>query len=199
MCDELTLCTYCTYVLCTYFGFPAIGGVILHIINTCLIQFDIPDSWKHSIVHPLFKTGKPSDPANFRPITLVPVIMKVVERTVHHQLYTYLSHNHLLAPFQRGFRPRHSTETALLSVSEQILAATDSVDLSLLCLLDLSKCFDVIDHDFLIQKLMLYFIEISWFAAYLHGHRAFPRKMHPDVECCLGLSPIPWVSSRALC
>ena len=130
-------------------GFPAIGGVILHTINTCLIQSDIPDSWKHSIVHPLFKTGKPSDPANFRPISQVPVIMKVVEHTVHHKLYIYLPHNHLLAPSQHGFRPRHSTETVLLSKS---------------------KCFDVIDHDLLIRNLVLHGIEIPWFAAYLHGH-----------------------------
>ena len=151
-------------------GFRAIGGVILHIINTCLIQSDIPDSWKHSIVHPLFKSGNPSDPANFRPISLVPVIMKVVERIVHQQLYIYLSHNHLLASSQHGFRPRHSTETALLSVTERILAATDRGEISMLCLLDLSKCFDVIDHELLMQKLMLHGIEISWFAAYLHGH-----------------------------
>ena len=151
-------------------GFPAIGGVILHIINTCLIQSDIPDSWKHSIVHPLFKSGNPSDPANFRPISLVPVIMKVVERIVHQQLYVYLSHNHLLASSQHGFRPRHSTETALLSVTDHILAATDRGEISMLCLLDLSKCFDVIDHDLLMQKLMMHGIETSWFAAYLHGH-----------------------------
>ena len=151
-------------------GFPAIGGVILHIINTCLIQSDIPDSWKHSIVHPLFKSGNPSDPANFRPISLVPVIMKVVERIVHQQLYVYLSHNHLLASSQHGFRPRHSTETALLSVTDHILAATDRGEVSMLCLLDLSKCFDVIDHDLLMQKLMMHGIETSWFAAYLHGH-----------------------------
>ena len=96
--------------------------------------------------------------------------MKVVERIVHQQLYLYLSHNHLLAPSQHGFRPRHSTETALLSVTDQILAATDRGEISILCLLDLSKCFDVIDHELLIQKLMLHGIETSWFAAYLRGH-----------------------------
>ena len=151
-------------------GFPAIGGVILRIINSSITQSDIPGSWKHSTVRPLFKSGNPSDPANFRPISLVPVIMKVVERIVHQQLYLYLSHNHLLAPSQHGFRPRHSTETALLSVTDQILAATDRGEISILCLLDLSKCFDVIDHELLIQKLMLHGIETSWFAAYLRGH-----------------------------
>ena len=151
-------------------GFPSIGGVILHIINTCITKSDIPDQWKHSIIHPIFKSGNPSDPANFRPISLVPVIMKIVERVIHQQLYRYLSYNHLLASTQHGFRPRHSTETALLSVTDHILAATDRGDVSILCLLDLSKCFDVIDHELLLSKLTLYGIESSWFAAYLQGH-----------------------------
>ena len=151
-------------------GFPAIGGVILHIINTCITRADIPSDWKHSIVKPIFKSGNPSDPTNFRPISLVPVIMKIVERAIHQQLYHYLSHNHLLSPTQHGFRPRHSTETALLSVTDSILAATDRGEISMLCLVDLSKCFDVINHDILISKLRLYGIETSWFAAYLQGH-----------------------------
>ena len=117
-------------------GFAAIGRVILHIVNTCITLSDIPDSWKHSTVRPIFKSGNPADPTNFRPISLVPVIMKVVERAVHQQLYHYLSHNHLLASSQHGFRPRHSTATALLSVTDQILAATDRGYISIMSLLD---------------------------------------------------------------
>ena len=150
--------------------FPAIGDVILHIINTCISRSDIPHHWKHSIVHPIFKSGNPSDPTNFRPISIVPVIMKVVERVIHQQLYRYLSQNHLLANTQHGFRPRHSTETALLSVTDRILAATDRGDVSMLCLIDLSKCFDVINHDLLLAKLAMHGIETSWFASYLQGH-----------------------------
>ena len=96
--------------------------------------------------------------------------MKAVERIVHQRLYAYLSQNPLLASSQHGFRPRHSTKTALLSVSDHILAATDRGEISRLCILDLSKCFDVIDHELLMQKLMLHGIETTWFAAYLHGH-----------------------------
>ena len=151
-------------------GFPAIGGVILHIINTCITKSDIPSDWKHSIVQPIFKSGNPSDPSNFRPISLVPVIMKIVERVIHQQLYHYLSHNHLLSSAQHGFRPRHSTETALLSVTDSILAATDRGEISMLCLIDLSKCFDVINHELLITKLKMHGIETSWFADYLQGH-----------------------------
>ena len=49
-------------------GFPAVGHVILHIINSCLTQSDFPPSWKHSIIRPIFKTGDTSDPSNYRPI-----------------------------------------------------------------------------------------------------------------------------------
>ena len=96
--------------------------------------------------------------------------MKIAERIVHQQLYHYLSSNHLLASSQHGFRPRHSTETALLSFTDRILTATDRGEISILCLIDLSKCFDVIDRELLIQKLMMHGIETSWFAAYLQGH-----------------------------
>ena len=82
--------------------------------------------------------------------------MKVVVCLVHQQIYVCLSHNHLLESSQHGFRPQHSTETALLSVTEHILAATDRGEISMLCLLDLSKCFNVIDNELLVQKLMTY-------------------------------------------
>ena len=131
---------------------------------------ELPDPWKYSLVHPIFKSGDATDPSNFRPISIVPVITKVVERVVQRQLQHYLSHNHLLSTSQHGFRPRHSTETALVSVSDRILDATDKGEVSLLCLIDLSKAFDVINHDILIRKLQLHGIETSWFSAYLRGH-----------------------------
>ena len=149
---------------------PAIGDVLLHIINSSLILSEFPDSWKHSIIHPIHKSGDPADPSNFRPISIIPVISKMVERVVQKQLYHYLSQNHLLSPSQHGFRPRHSTESALITITDRILTATDNGDISLLCLIDLSKCFDVIDHDLLLRKLRLHAVDTAWFEAYLHGH-----------------------------
>ena len=151
-------------------GFPAVGGVILHLVNSCLATSDYPDPWKHSIIHPIFKSGDPSDPSNFRPISIIPIISKVVERVVQRQLYHYLSYNHLLSSTQHGFRPRHSTETALMTVTDDILGATDRGEISLLCLIDLSKCFDVINHEILLRKMQLYGIDTKWFSAYLRGH-----------------------------
>ena len=134
-------------------SFDAIGDILLHIINTCLSNSDFPSEWKHSIVHPIYKSGDPSSPSNFRPISIVPVLSKKVDRVVQRQLYYNLSSNHFLSPNQHGFRPRHSTETALVSVADRILAASDHGEISLLCLIDLSKCFDIIDHSLLLTKL----------------------------------------------
>ena len=152
-------------------AFPVVGVVILDIVNACITRAEIPTSWKHSLVHPIFKTGSPSDPSNFRPISIIPVIMKLVERLVQGQLYHYLSYNHLLSPSQHGFRPRHSTETALTTVTDRILTATDGGQITLLCLIDLSKCFDVIDHKILLRKLqLLYGVDVTWSHAYLEKH-----------------------------
>ena len=151
-------------------SFDAIGGVFLHLLNSSLSNADVPESWKHSLVYPIHKSGNPSNPSNFRPISIVPVFAKIVERAVHQQLYNYLSQNHLLSPTQHGFRPRHSMETALIYITDQILSSNDRGDLSLLCLLDLSKCFDVIDHQKLLTKLKLHGVDTSWFSAYLCNH-----------------------------
>ena len=155
-----------TLLLC----FDAIGPVLLHMVNTCLTLCDFPDSWKHSLVHPIFKCGDPAIISNYRPISIVPVMAKIVERVVHRQLTAYMSDNHLLSPSQHGFRPSHSTETALLSVTNRIFSNMDRGHVSLLCLLDLSKCFDVIPHSQLLSKLQLYGIDPAWFSSYLTGH-----------------------------
>ena len=150
--------------------FDAIGHVLLHIINTCLTSCEFPASWKHSVIHPIHKSGSLSETSNFRPISIVPAFPKVIEKVVQRQLYTYMAENHLFSSSQHGFRSHHSTETALLTVSDHILSATDRQDITLLCLLDLSKCFDVIDHAKLLSKLHAYSIDPTWFSSYLTGH-----------------------------
>ena len=151
-------------------SFDVIGPILLHIINTCLTTCDIPSAWKHSLVHPIFKYGDPTLIPNYRSISIVPVMAQIVERVVQRQLFAYMSDNHLLSSAQHGFRPNHSTETALLTVTNRILSNMDKSHLSLLCLLDLSKWFDVIPHPLLLTKLQQYSIDPTWFSAYLSGH-----------------------------
>ena len=121
-------------------------------------------------MHPIHKSGSLSDASNFRPISIVPAFPKVVEKVVQRQLYSYMANNHLFSSSQHGFRSNHSTETALLTVSDHILSATDHQDITLLCLIDLSKCFDVIDHAKLLSILQTYSIDPTWFSSYLTGH-----------------------------
>ena len=150
--------------------FDAVSPILLHIVNAYLTSCDIPETWKHSLVFPIFKSGDPAMTSNYRPISIVPVMAKIVERVVQQQLFTYMSHNHLLSSSQHGFRPRHSTETALLSVTNRIFSNMDRGHVSLLCLMDLSKCFDVIPHPLILSKLQLNGIDPTWFSAYLSGH-----------------------------
>ena len=151
-------------------SFDIIGPLLLHIINSSITFNEVPAVWKHALVHPIHKSGDPDNPSNFRPISILPVIAKVVEKVVQHQLHHYLASNHLLSPSQHGFRPRHSTETALINISDRVFSAMDQSQISLLCLIDLSRCFDVINHAKLLEKLQLHCIDTSWFSNYLSGH-----------------------------
>ena len=139
-------------------------------VNTCLTTSAIPQSWKHALVTPVPKGKGASQPTNTRPISILPAAMKIVERLVQSQLIGYLETCHLISDTHHGYRRGHSTETALHVVTDKVFQAMDNGEVSLLVLLDLSKCFDVVPHDKLLQKLTLYGIDSEWFENYLTGH-----------------------------
>ena len=114
--------------------------------------------------------GLHCDPNNFRPISVLPVV--IFERAIHKQLYDHLVENNPLSQFQSGFRPSHSTSTALLYVSDYILKHIDQGNLTGAVLLDLSKAFDMIDHSLLKIKLTALGVRgwaLAWFNNYLSG------------------------------
>ena len=121
------------------------------IINSSLITGLVPDSWKHGIVVPLPKGGTTTDPANWRPVTTLPAISKLIERIVHNQLSPYFANADLYSSAQHGYRRNHSTETALSVVTDVIYKAMDESEISILVLLDCSKSFDVISHSKLLE------------------------------------------------
>ena len=126
--------------------FYGIGHVLLNIINSSLTNGDVPGSWKHALITPLPKRANAVAPADHRPLSILPAITKVIERIVQQQLISYFQHNHLFTSSQHGYRTSHSTETALSLVTERIYRAMDTGQIAILILLDLSKCFDVVDH-----------------------------------------------------
>ena len=81
--------------------------------NLSISRGVFPDTCRVSKLKPIYKKGKKTDPSNYRPISLLPIISKVIERIVHDQTNKFLSENNVLYNFQSGFRPNHSTNLCL--------------------------------------------------------------------------------------
>uniref|UniRef100_A0A8C6ML89 Reverse transcriptase domain-containing protein n=1 Tax=Nothobranchius furzeri TaxID=105023 RepID=A0A8C6ML89_NOTFU len=135
--------------------FSSVGPWVLNMVNSSLSSGVVPESWKHAVVQPLLKKPSldPSTVSNYRPISKLPFLSKVLEKVVYLQLTEFLHANDICEKFQSGFKKGHSTETALLRVLNDILLATDSGDFEVLVQLDLSAAFDTVDHSLLISRL----------------------------------------------
>ncbi|KAJ4429488.1 hypothetical protein ANN_21657 [Periplaneta americana] len=107
------------------------------------------------LVRPLPKVTQPTTPSDYRPISILPTLSKVLERIVHRQLTDYLDSYNLLDPLQSGFRPNHSTSTALLKITEDAREPMDRREVTVLSLVDFSRAFETIDIDILIAKLKM--------------------------------------------
>ena len=133
----------------------------------------VPRCFKRAVVQPLLKKSNLDAASfnNYRPISRLPFISKILEKVVAMQLNFVLEAHSICDIFQSGFRKNHSTETALLRVSNDILMAADAGECSVLVLLDLSAAFDTVDHCILIDRLnSLVGISgsaLDWFTSYL--------------------------------
>lgn len=155
--------------------FETVQPVLLQILNTSLATGIFPTQFKNALVYPLIK--KPSlNPevfSNYRPISNLPFISKVLERVVAEQLNRYLNGNTLFTKMQSAYKKNHSVETALVRVSNDLLRALDSKKEAILVLLDLSSAFDTVNHDILLNRLRVRFgitgCALEWFESYLKG------------------------------
>ena len=155
---------------------PVIAGPLTYLINLSLNTGVFPQSWKKARVTPIHKGGDIKEPSNFRPISVLPIFSKILERAVFEQLYNYMNSNQLLNTNQSGFRPLHSTSTALINITDDWLSSFDHGELVGVVMLDLNKAFDTVDLDILIQKLKHYGVDdkgINWFNSYLKGRSHF--------------------------
>ena len=147
---------------------------ITHIVNLSISQSYFPQQWKLSKVVPLHKKDSPLLPENYRPVALLCVISKILEKAVFQQIMTYMEENSILHPSHHGFRSHHSTCTALLEMYDGWINAASNNEFVATMMLDLSAAFDVVDHNILLKKLAIYGLDsssIKWVNSYLQNRQ----------------------------
>ena len=151
-----------------------ISESLTFICNQSIISYTFPEKWKEGKVTPLHKNGPKDDTNNYRPISVLPVVSKLLEKHVHDSLMSYLSSNSLLHSTQSGFRPNHSCETSLLQMVNKWLGAINNSQMIGMVMIDFRKAFDLVDRTLLLKKLKYYKLSeetISWFSSYLMGRK----------------------------
>ena len=167
-----------------------IGPSIAKIFNISLKSGFFVHEWKMASVLPIYKTDDKRKCENYRPISILPIISKIFERSVFNQVYSYLNDNWLLSKYQAGFRPKNSTMAALIQMCDEWYANMDKGKLNGVVFLDIRKAFDSINHNILLEKLETQFgipnNELKWFKSYLtnreqvcaiNGHLSSPQKI----------------------
>lgn len=149
-----------------------IGPILMHIINLSLTTGIFPCHWKESIIIPIEKVKMTIKCEEIRPINMLPVYEKVLEKFVADQLQSYVESNKILMEEQSGFRQGHSCETALNGILYEWKKEIDSGNSIIAVFLDFKRAFETLDISILLEKLQIYGIEgkeNSWFRAYLTG------------------------------
>lgn len=157
---------------------PVLLPYITHIVNCCLEIGYFPSAWKQAVICPVPKVNNPTQCNDLRPISLLPLFSKILEKIISLQLQKYFTEKQIFPLHQSGFRPGHSTVTALANISDDILNAQDKRMVTALVLLDFSKAFDTVDHSLLCAKLGFYGLDntaVSFFQAYLNGRTQMVR------------------------
>ncbi|RVE45163.1 hypothetical protein evm_010186 [Chilo suppressalis] len=151
-----------------------LAPIITHILNTSILTGVFPAAWKDANVIPIPKKSNPASFSEYRPISILPFLSKVLEKLVYRQLIVFLNQNQLLNPYQSGFRTGHSTSTALVKIADDIRHGMEERKLTLLTLLDFTNTFNSIDFDILLailRSLNISPMVIDWFQSYLLGRR----------------------------
>ena len=153
-------------------GAPALAPVIAKIINLSIDSNVVPDELKMARVKPLYKKNSRVDVGNYRPVSILNVISKILEKVVCIQLEKYLIENDILFEFQSGFRGGYSTETCLIHLTDYVRSQSAKGFFTGMVLLDLQKAIDTVDHSILCNKLKLMGVDsVEWFESYLGSRK----------------------------
>ena len=149
---------------------PSISVPLTGIISISISSPVLSEEWKYARVVPLYKDGDKKCMDNYRPISVLPVASKILERAVQIQLLQHLDKSSQLSPFQCGFRKNHSTQDAVTYFTDCIRKGIDEGCVTAAVFVDFRKAFDSVNHQLLLKKLPGYGInnhELRWFKNYL--------------------------------
>ena len=155
---------------------PYIVPSITHIVNISISTEEFPSLYKRAKVVPLHK-GKDApatQPKSYRPVSILPVISKIIERVIQTQITDYMNRAQLLHPNHHAYRTFHSTTSAMLSMHDSWVEAAERGELAGVAMIDMSAAFDVVDIKLLLEKCKLLNFEnntLKWLSSYLTGRQ----------------------------
>ena len=153
---------------------PAVSSSLCRLFNAYLRTSQFLSRWKAATVIPIPKTSYANTPDEYLPISILPVIARVMESFVHTRVYKYLKHHGVLHEVQSGFRPKHCTQDVLLKTVDDWRCNLEKNEITVSAFIDLSKAFDSVCHTTLLEKLSLYGFcgnSLQRFTSYLHSRR----------------------------
>ena len=153
-----------------------ISRPLTDLCNLSMTKGVFPGELKVANVIPLFKAGNIMSVNNYRPVSMLPVFSKIFEKLMFNRLTEYLKWKNTLCVNQFGFREKHSSYIALITLVDHLSEALEKGDAVIGLFVDFSKAFDTVDHDILLLKLNHYGIRcpiLDWFSDYLCNRRQY--------------------------
>ena len=145
---------------------------LVYLFNLSLSTGMFPSKWKVATVIPLFKGGVKTDVGNYRPISLLPLPGKILEKIVHKRISMFLENNNMLCDDQYGFRKERSTTHSIVNLTNSIFDAINKRETCFAIFIDLKKAFDTVNHNILLRKIDHIGIKgdlLRWITNYLHN------------------------------
>ena len=126
---------------------------LVYLFNLSLSKSEFPSEWKNATIIPLFKGGNKKLVSNYRPVSLLPLTGKLLEKIAHRGISNFIENNNLLSDNQSGFRKNYSTTKSIVDLNDVIFENMNNSQITAAVFIDLRKAFDTVDHSILLRKL----------------------------------------------
>ena len=166
-------------------AYDSLKNILFHVFKVSIEQGIFPDSLIIAKVTPIFKSGDKDKVSNYRPISILPVFSKVLERFMYNRVYNHLDSKGLLCEKQFGFQRNNSTH-AILQLTPDIADSFEKGEYTLGVFIDLSKALDTVDHQILIKKLQYYGTDgtaLEWLKSYLSNRKQYISSKDVPENC----------------